>query len=530
MKSLLVCSVMCLLSAIVRAADASDPVVSVSGGKIQGRMLAAPGGAVFKGVPFAAPPIGDLRWREPAPVQAWTGVRDTAAFGPDCMQDSRDPDKPAGQEDCLYLNVWTPDLLSTPKKPVMFWIYGGGNNAGSASRDIFDGASLSRKGVVVVSIGYRLGMFGYMAHPGLTAESAHHASGDYGLLDQIAALKWVRDNIASFGGDPDNVTVFGQSAGGGDAAYLLASPLSKGLIHKLIKESGAGAMRDFMPLRQAEQVGEGFGKSLNAPAGVAGIKFLRSLPADRLQKAYRPQDGLPEGKGVVTGAGGRMEPSLDGYLMPVNPRTVFAAGKSPAIPYLLGSNSQEQAGPTPAVLRKAVADFYGVDAPKVLAYYGLDVPGDGRVDPLHGSASLQFQADSQQRCGAVQEAIWHTATKAPVYEYQFSRANPGRSTVAHSSELPYVWGNMAMGNNPGTPAFVETDRKSSADIQAYWTNFAKTGNPNGAGLPNWPRFESAARPYLDFTDNGPVVKTGLRKEICDIYINRMQQQMKALGR
>jgi para-nitrobenzyl esterase len=524
MKSLAICSLLSCLVGVLHAADVS---VSVTGGAIQGRMLEAPGGAVFKGVPFAAPPLGDLRWRPPAPVVAWKGVRDASTFGSSCVQDTGG--KTVGDEDCLYLNVWTPEWPAKSKLPVMFWMYGGGNNAGSASMPIYDGAALSRKGVVVVTINYRLGLFGYMAHPELTAESPHHASGDYGLLDQLAALKWVHANIAHFGGDPNNVTVFGQSAGGGDTAYMLASPLSKGLLHRVIKESGAGAMRDFQSLHEAEQVGEKFGEGLHAPAGRAGIEFLRALSAQQLQKAYTPARGLPAGKGIVTGAGGRMEPSIDGWYMPVNPRDVFAAGKAPAITFLLGSNAQEQTGPEPQALRTSIVAEYGPNAPKVIAFYGLTDSGEGASDPLYGSVSLQFQADSQQRCGAVQEAIWHTATKAPVYEYQFDRAIPGNAATFHAAELPYVFGNMLPSGHLGGP-FGETDRKLSEVIQAYWTNFARTGDPNGAGLPKWPRFEPGTRPYLEFTDTGPVVKAGLRKAICDLYIDSMKQKMAALGR
>jgi para-nitrobenzyl esterase len=236
-KAPLLATTLLSLVSLVSAAGASDPVVAVTGGKIQGRILTASGGAAFKGIPFAAPPLGDLRWREPAPVAEWNGVHDANSFGASCVQEISEwnrQEASGNKEDCLYLNVWTPEWPSRVKQPVMVWLHGGGNTSGGASVDYFDGASLSRRGVVVVTINYRLGPMGFFVHPGLTAESSHRASGNYGLLDQVAALKWVRDNIAHFGGDPNNVTLFGQSAGSVDASYQLASPLTKRLFHRVI--------------------------------------------------------------------------------------------------------------------------------------------------------------------------------------------------------------------------------------------------------------------------------------------------------
>jgi para-nitrobenzyl esterase len=512
------------------AADTAGPVVTITGGQIQGRALPN-GGAVFKGVPFGAPPVGDLRWREAQPVNPWRGVRDTAEFAPGCMQNLNRNYARQGRkvsEDCLYLNIWTGEWPSTTKKPVMVWIYGGGNVGGFADED---GEQLARKGVVYVSISYRLGVFGFMAHPALTAESPHHASGNYGLIDQISALKWVHDNIARFGGDPNNVLVFGQSAGAGNAAYMLASPLSKGLVQKTIKESGAGAMRDFQSLHDAEQTGKDFAAKLGAsdPGGAAGLKLLRSTPPEKLLAAYVAPPGLWEGKGIVTGAGGRMEPIIDGYYLRENPRKVFASGKAPNLPLLLGNNMQEQAGPTIDDMRRSVAAFYGSNTDKVLTFYGLDQSAEGRTDPQYGTASLQFQADYQQRCGAVQEAIWRSSSGATVYEYQWDRAMPGYSATFHSGELPYVFGLSATLPSGQAVKFEDTDRILSEQIQTYWTNFAKTGNPNSTGLPQWPKFKPEERSFLEFTDNGPVVKQNLRQEICALYMDSLAQQMKAKG-
>jgi para-nitrobenzyl esterase len=507
-----------LVAAIPATAIAADPVVNVTGGRIQGRLLPAPGGAAFKGVPFAAPPLGELRWREPAPVTSWTGVRDASAFGASCVQEISGWNRQeaiGNKEDCLYLNVWTPEWPAQSKRPVMFWIYGGGNTGGGASVDYFDGTSLSSRGVVLVTVNYRLGLFGYFAHPGLSAESAQHASGNYGLLDLLAALKWVRDNIERFGGDPDNVTVFGQSAGGGNTSYLLASPLAKGLFHRAIQESSGGGARDVPSQRDAEQAGEKFAASLRAPAAKKGIAFLRGLPAEQLQKSAREARGAD---------GPNIGPSIDSWFMPVGPAQTFAQGKAHAIPLLIGSNAQEQGGPKPDGLRKAVAAMYGINAGKALSYYGLAGSGEGNSDPLYGSATLQFSADTRQRCGTVQEAIWHSAARNPVYEYQFDHAIAGRPATQHSAEVPYVFGNLLPGGFLGGP-FTEADRKISDVLQTYWINFAKTGDPNGAGMPVWPKFDPAARSYLEFTDNGPVAKAGLRRQICDLFMENLQQHM-----
>ena len=514
-------------ASIFSDAAQSGPTVTVSGGQIRGQVLAS--GAVFKGVPYAAPPVGDLRWREPAPVVTWKGVRNAGAFGASCVQEMRDwnrQEATGSNEDCLYLNVWTSEWPSRSKKPVMFWIFGGGNTGGGSNVDYFDGASLSRKGVVVVTINYRLGIFGFFAHPGLTAESAHRSSGNYGLLDQLAALKWVHENIARFGGDPNNVTVFGQSAGGGDTAYMVTSPLSKGLVHRMIQESSSAGVRSFPTLKEAEQTGEQLAAKMQAPAGSETIKFLRAMPAAQLQKvsvaAANEMGRLNLGLAIV-----------DGWYMPVNARQAFASGKANPIPMMIGNNAQEMAGPKPEAMRKAVAEAFGINADKALAFYGLDVPGDGNTDPKYGSVSLQFQTEGNlpERCGAVQEAIWHSTAKNPVYEYQFDHAIPGQPAPHHSAELPYVFGNLlpVAQNYLGGP-YGEADRRISNEMQTYWTNFAKTGNPNGAGMPNWPKFDPAERAYIEFTDNGPVAKAGLRRQICDLFIENLKHQMDTTGR
>ena len=237
-------SVLLGAAALLSGTADADPVVLVSGGRIRGLMLPAPGGAVFKGIPFVQPPLGDLRWREPMPVKPWAGGRDAVAFGPSCTQNNagwNSQEAPGNQEDCLHLNVWAPEWPAKTKKPVMLFIHGGGNTTGASRVDYLDGASLTRRGVVLVSTNYRLGVFGFFAHPELTRESPHKASGNYGLMDQVAALQWIRDNIAKFGGDPANVTIFGHSAGSANIGMLMTSPLARGLFHRAIQQSGAAA-------------------------------------------------------------------------------------------------------------------------------------------------------------------------------------------------------------------------------------------------------------------------------------------------
>ena len=505
------------------ASAADSPTVSVTGGPIRGGILEK-GGAVFKGIPFAQPPVGDLRWREPLPVKPWTGVREATTFGAPCAQNANGRMLEASKEDCLFLNVWTPEWPAKSRKPVMLWVHGGGNYGGTASSNNFDGESLARHGVVLVSINYRLTVFGFFAHPELTKESPHHASGNYGLLDQIAALKWVHENIARFGGDPGNVTVFGQSAGAVDVDVLMTSPLAKGLFQKVIAESGtvtrnpdAGTLSmtalgavmhvktgpvtysDAAELVEAEQSGEKLGASLHD---------LRALPASDLLKAVAvPQGSIGPANGVA----------VDGHVFPKPPAEVFAAGKEQRVPLLVGNNSRERTPrTTPEEVTKAIEAMYGSLAPKALALYLPSQP----PDPLYGAADAQWVVDSMYRCPVVAQLVWHTAAGNPAFEYQFDRAAPGREALGavHGAEVPYVFGSLG-------PQYAAADHDLSAAIQQYWTNFAKTGNPNGAGLPQWPRFDASARGHIEFTDSGPQAREGLRRPYCDLYIENVKRLM-----
>lgn len=485
-------------------AAAQEPVASTSSGQLKGRLLPGGAGAVFKGIPFAQPPVGPLRWREPQPVKAWQGVREALEPGAPCAQSPsgwNNQEAAASSEDCLYLNVWTPKWPAPSRLPVMVWIHGGGNTGGAGTADpLYDGTRLISHGVVLVVMDYRLGIFGFLAHPELTRESPDHSSGNYAFLDQIAALRWVRDNIAQFGGDPQNVTVFGQSAGSMDLGVLMTSPLAKGLFHRAIGESGAAG--SMMSQADAERAGRQAAEQLKAPAQ-GSLAYLRSLSMADLLKVRR----VPAGGNV------------DNWVFPANPVAVFEAGKAHPVPLLIGSNAIEFPGEgTLDQLRAGIQRTYRDRAPRLLELYGLKSPGDkGVVDPLYGGPGDQIATDVQFRCPGIHQGEVHSAAGNPVWEYQFDRAIPPKPTVIHSSELPYVFGNLwSTGSQGGN--YQEADRKLSDAIQVYWTNFARTGDPNGPGVPRWPRFTAQSRDYMQFTLTGGVVANqNQRRAFCEAY-------------
>lgn len=490
------------------AAAQEPPLAAVSGGKIRGSGLNG-GGAVFKGIPFAAPPIGDLRWREPMPMKPWPGVRDATQFGSRCMQNGA-----GGSEDCLYLNVWTPEWPSKSRRPVMLWIHGGGNFAGASSDAVFEGERLAQRGIVLVSANYRLGVFGFFAHPELTAESKHHASGNYGLMDQVAALQWVRDNIANFGGDSRRVTIFGESAGSLDINVLMTSPLAKGLYARLIGESGPVVA----PPTLAE--GEKKGLAIAASLKANSLEAMRVIPAQDLQKAT--------GQGLQF-LGPLLGVVVDGWVLPSPPFQVFQAGQEHRVDLLLGSNARELSRPffPIAGLTEGIQAEFGPLAPKALNIYGLNKGQEPPADPVYGSAMAQWATDSQFRCGTVAEMIWHSRAGNHSYQFQFSRVPPGREAVgaAHGSEIPYVFGNLSVAGRPeNAPKYDAVDSHVSDQMQQYWTNFAKNGDPNGGSLPKWPKFDAAARAYIDLTANGPVAREGLRREACDLFIENITRK------
>jgi para-nitrobenzyl esterase len=517
--------VMCVaLAAIPASAADSGPIVTVTGGQVRGAMLDK-GGAVFKGIPYAQPPVGELRWREPMPLRPWTGVRDATAFGPLCTQVQNSSPNAArisnaqlSQEDCLYLNVWTPEWHGKPQKPVMVFIPGGGNLGGGSSEATYDGESLARHGVVLVSLNYRLGPFGFFSHPALTRESPHHASGNQGILDQIAALRWVRANAARFGGDANEVTIFGESAGSLDVSVLMTSPLSQGLFRRAIAQSGSVVeLGDPLTLPQAEKRGEMAAANWKIPAG-ASVKDLRAVSAADILKAE------PDYSVAFSTTFPNAGITVDRYVLPLAPAEVFAKGKEHHVALLHGSNSRDRLPPIPSPkdLKKAIEEAYGPIAGRAEALYV------GGVDPVYGTPANQWAGDTSFRCPAVEQLAWHAAAGNPAYQYEFARVSPGREAYGaiHAAELPYVFGNLDRPLViPGLPAQVANavDMQVSGAMQQYWTNFAKTGDPNSVQLPVWPKFDTSSRAYMQFRDTGPVAKEGLRRAYCDLFMENVDR-------
>ena len=463
--------------------------IRTDAGAVQGITTADGTIRVYKGIPYAAPPVGDLRWKPPQPVTSWSDTRPALEFAPRCAQghiydDMVFRDK-GGSEDCLYLNVWTPAASPEGRLPVMVWIHGGGFIAGASSEPRQDGENLARKGVVVVTLNYRLGVFGFLAHPDLTRESEHKASGNYGLLDQVAALDWVHRNIAAFGGDPGNVTIFGESAGSLSVSALMASPLTRGLFQKAIGESGAffGSTLPAKPLEPAEQTGVDFAKSMGADS----IAALRAKSTEEvLQASLKPHPF-------------RFSADLDGYFLPEAVSAIYASGKQAHVPLLAGWNADEGSyhqilekdPPTPENFAKHVHALYGDKADALLILYrGATEDEVKRAgSDLAGARFIAF--------GTWKWIDMHTATGgSPVYRYEFDQAPPmaagdkGESRGAyHSAEIEFVFGALPSKNLPWSP----DDMKLSDLMGNYWCNFAKTGNPNGPGLPEWPVYNADGR-------------------------------------
>jgi len=523
----LVIAMFLTLTAISTARAQSGPIATVSGGQIRGATLQR-GGAVFKGIPYAQPPVGELRWLEPMPVKPWPGVREVTEFGATCAQGPRTiRNQVKSSEDCLFLNVWTPEWPIKSRKPVMVWIPGGGNFGGGSSGSFFDydGEPLARHGVVIVTLNYRVAEFGFFSHPALTRESRHHASGNQGILDQIAALRWVKGNISKFGGDPGNVTIFGESSGALDVGVLMTSPLSKGLFERVISESGpvvlAGDPSDrktSMPLtlKQAEERGERFATTWKVSPGASTHELRAVSASDIIAAEPNYFAAAPPNLGIA----------VDGYVFPKAPAEVFASGQEHRVALLLGNNSREESpsGSRPKDLIKGIQGAYGPLAEQAQALYV-------GTDPLYGTPDDQWATDTSFRCASVAQLLWHSAAGNPAFEYEFARAPVGREAVGatHASELSYVFGTLDRGilvlggPRPGEPTAV--DKQTSEAMQQYWTNFAKTGDPNGSTLPKWPRFEGSMRAYLQFTDTGPIPKEGLRRPFCDLFIEHVKRLM-----
>jgi para-nitrobenzyl esterase len=504
-------------------AAGSSTVVRLRSGALQGDRLGAVG-AVFKGIPFAAPPVGPLRWREPMPVASWKGVRAASQYRSACAQ----PDMgwnsslvPTASEDCLYLNVWTPRLARAAHLPVMVWIHGGGFSGGSGTDSMFDGGRLSARGVVLVTLNYRLGVLGFFSHPQLGA-GVQSAAANFGLLDQIAALKWVHDNIGRFGGDPATVTIFGQSAGGGSVVALLTSPLASGAFRGAIVESGATlGPQPATTLAAARASGEKF-------ADKATLEQLRALSTKELLRRWGafmaggPPGGAPARPSIQAG------PVVDGHVLTEDPAAAFAAGHERKVPLIIGNNAREAFGRIPdAQLAQIVQGFYGPDAATVLPEYA---PSSGTQNSALGTPANQWLTDTTFRCGAVITAVRHRATGAAVYSYQFEQSLPGHAEqgAQHSFELPYVFGNLLTEGALGG-AYGAADRALSDAMVGYWTNFAKAGDPNGPGLPAWPIFDSASRAYMRFATAYAAdasVGHGLRQTACSAFERKLKSSLR----
>jgi para-nitrobenzyl esterase len=482
-----------------------------------GRLAGKREGSVraYLGIPYAAPPVGPLRWHPPVPAAKWKRVRLATEFGYHCMQPKLFADMifrdPGISEDCLTLNVWTPSngqasaKDSKAKLPVMVWIYGGGFVTGGSSEPRQDGAQLASNGVVVVSMNYRLGIFGFFAHPDLAAESAQDASGNYGLMDQTSALQWVQRNIAAFGGDPANVTIFGESAGSFSVSAQMASPLAKGLFARAIGESGAAMNSAALPFPErkvAEERDAAFMKEMTA---IGTVNLLRAIPAEELMASSLKKN--------AKGETARFGPDIDGAFLPESVPAIFAAGRQNDVPLLAGWNRDEGGIDKKVTLASFTADVdarFGENAAAVLKAF----PAHDDAEAVRAAADLAADRFIAHSTWSWLEAQTKTG-KQPVYRYRFDLAapqdpnHPQGEVAYHSSEIPYVFGDLDLlqGFN-----WRPEDRTMSKEIQKYWTNFARTGDPNGDGLVKWPRYDAATGWQVMHLLPEPVVKPDTHRD------------------
>ena len=507
---------MMLVSLIAAAALMISPTRS-DGGAVasveQGLLTGASVGGIesFKGIPYAAPPVGALRWRPPQPPSAWTGRRAATDYGAICVQPPSNGDPGVGplpmSEDCLTLNVWTPEARGEGPLPVMVWIHGGGYNNGSGTAALYDGSNLAQRGVVVVTINYRLGRLGFFDHPALAAERAPGApAANYGVMDQIAALEWVRDNAAAFGGDPGNVTIFGESAGGAAVTQLMVAPSARGLFHRVVMQSGMGRQRsaELALDRPGRPSAQSLGRSWARGAGLSEevtAEALRAVPAERL---LNPMPAFYSDNLIV-----------DGVVLTGDVVEAFAAGRQAPVPLILGANSAEFWW-----IRPSDAGAYGraddamteAEHDAILAAYG----GAEGYDQ-HIVSDLVFNEPARHL------ARLHAASGHPTYLYRFDvvpESNPEPSGGAtHASERPYVFDNL---HTVGRP-MGERDARAATAMADYWTTFAARGNPNGPGRPAWPEFGAEPDRLLEFTNGGPVagaIPFGNRLDLIEAYYAR----------
>jgi para-nitrobenzyl esterase len=512
--------------------------VKIANGMLEGVSDKSSGVRSFKGIPFGEPPVGDLRWKPPQPVKNWKDARKADKFGPRCMQRPIFGDmgfrSNGMSEDCLYLNVWTPAKSGNEKLPVLVYFFGGGFVAGDGSEGRYDGESMAKKGIVAITVNYRLGVFGFFAHPGLTKESPNHASGNYGLFDQHAALEWVRQNIAAFGGDPKRVTIAGESAGSIAVSAQMASPLSKDLIAGAIGESGSilGAL-SAVPLADGENAGVKFAASLGK-GDAPSLAELRGMAAEQLLEATA-KPGQPW-----------FTPTVDGYFFPKSPFEIFAAGEQARVPLLAGVNSEEMGyfavmgreAPSVENYRKALERLYPGKGEEVFKLY-----------PASNDAEVMDVAQELASDRFISYSTWKwvdVATKTggkPTYYYLYARPRPamraemgdaqpglaggvvrGQQTAAtprprprgavHSAEIEYAMGNLDLNK---VYAWTPDDYKVSQVMQDYFANFIKTGSPNGKGLANWPKFGEGQRIVIDVNTRAEADKARARCEFLDQF-------------
>jgi para-nitrobenzyl esterase len=476
--------------------DVREPV-HLDSGLVSGIAGSVDSVRVFRGIPYAAPPVGKLRWRPPEPVAPWEGIRKADQFGANCMQPAfrgatPTANQPKMGEDCLFLNVWTAAASASERRPVMVWIHPGGYQTGSGSTPVYDGEALARKGVVVVTINYRLGVFGFFSHPELTKESEHHASGNYGFMDQVAALQWVQRNIAAFGGDRRRVTVFGDSAGAASIANLMGSPLAKGLFQRASGESGAWMGISLAPMRtlaEAEEVGVKMAETLHAQS----LEDLRAMPAEDLLKGGR--------------GGG---PVIDGWFLPEDVGTAFAEGKQNDVPLISGSNKDEGTfflQPTTAekFMERSRARF-GDQADAFLKLYPAGSDEEANASQLAAFRDeLAFVnriwARAEAKTGHSKAFLYYFTHEPPPPVGSTSRGGFG-SGATHGSEAQYIFQNLLPPR-----AWTDVDHQVSDTLSSYWVNFSTNGDPNGKGLAKWPAFDDKKgdRPMIlgDRAEIGP---------------------------
>jgi len=493
----LVAALAAIVASTLATPDRVAPV-KTAGGMVQGLLSLDGSSIVYRGIPYAAPPVGALRWKPPQPAEPWQGVRKAFNFGPSCVQRLDEERKPWTwefmthdeiSEDCLYLNIWTPASASVSPRPVLFYIYGGGFSEGSGEVPVYNGEALAKKGVVVVTVNYRLGLFGFFSHPELSAESPHGASGNQGLLDQVAALQWVQSNISSFGGDPGRVTIAGQSAGATSVHDLVASPLAKLLFQRAIADSGSAVSSPTAILRKRSDA-EAEGAKFAASKGAYSLSELRAMPwQDLITHSNAPADAVPF----------TFRPILDGYFLTEDETSAFAHETRNDVPTITGWNADEGgASPQPKItaaeFTRQARERFGNKSDEFLKLYpaGSD---------LQAAESQNRSSRDLERTSMYLWAVRRNKTgKTKVFSYYWDHPMPGPDAdlygAFHTSEIPYFFNSLSRSDRPWQPA----DKAIADTLSSYWANFATSGDPNGKNLAVWPAVDSESAMTMEIGD------------------------------